>query len=288
MGSQLTSQQSKSKSPEKGALYIVATPIGNLGDMTYRAVETLQSVDLIACEDTRVSAKLLQHFDIHVPTLSYNDHNGSKQRPKLLEKLASGQNIALISDAGTPLISDPGYKLVEDAHAKHIPVIPIPGASSIITALCACGLPTDQFHFAGFLPTKSKARQDAIASLSGIPSTLVLLESPKRLVSSLADLLNGLGERQAVIARELTKRFEEMRRGSLHELLAQYEQEDTPKGEIVIVIAPAQAPSWNEHDINQLLSSAMKTCSTKEAAAKISQQTGLSKSDLYQRALALK
>lgn len=287
MGSQLTTQQDKSKSPSGGVLYIVATPIGNLGDMTFRAVETLKSVSLVACEDTRVTATLLYHFGIHTPTISYNDHNGSKQRPKLMEALTRGESIALVSDAGTPLISDPGYKLVTDVRAEGFAVCPIPGASSVITALCAAGLPTDQFHFAGFLPPKVGARKQMLAALAPIAGSLVFFESAKRIHATLVDLYAGLGNRDAVIARELTKRFEEFRRGTLQELIASYDGAEV-KGEIVIVVGPGQAVVWEQQDVDALLLEAMRTHSTKEAAAGVAQTTGLSRSDLYQRALQLK
>ena len=287
MGSQLTTQQDKSKSPSGGVLYIVATPIGNLGDMTFRAVETLKSVALIACEDTRVTATLLHHFDIRTPTLSYNDHNGARQRPRIIDALAQGESVALVSDAGTPLISDPGYKLVTEVRALGFDVCPIPGASSVMAALCACGLPTDQFHFSGFLPTKTGARTQMIASLAAIPGSLVLFESARRLHQTLIELHQGLGDSDAVIARELTKRFEEFRRAPLQALIASYADTEV-KGEVVIVIAPGDKPAWADADIDQLLVNAMHTQSTKEAAASVAKETGLSRSELYQRALQLK
>ena len=287
MGSQLTTQQDKSKSLSGGVLYIVATPIGNLGDMTFRAVETLKSVSLIACEDTRVTATLLHHFSIHTPTISYNDHNGARQRPRIMETLARGESVALVSDAGTPLISDPGYKLVGEVRAEGFTVCPIPGASSVITALSAAGLPTDQFHFAGFLPPKAGARTQMLGALAPIAGSLVFFESAKRLHATLVDLRAGLGNREATIARELTKRFEEFRRGTLEELIASYDGADV-KGEIVIVVAPGQGVTWKQADVDALLVEAMRTHSTKEAAAGVAQTTGLSRSDLYQRALQLK
>lgn len=287
MGSQLTTQQDKSKSPSGGVLYVVATPIGNLGDMTFRAVETLKSVSLIACEDTRVTAKLLQHFDIKTPTLSYNDHNGARQRPKLIEALLRGESVALVSDAGTPLISDPGYKLVTDVQAQGVTVCPIPGASSVMAALSACGLPTDQFHFSGFLPTKSGARTQLLTTLAQVPGSLVFFESAKRLHPTLLDLHEMLGNRDAAIARELTKRFEEFRRAPLLELAQSYTDVDV-KGEVVIVVAPGQTATWQAEDVDRLLTEAMHTLSTKDAADQVAKTTGLSRSDLYQRALQLK
>ena len=280
----------KSKSPSEGGhgvLYVVATPIGNLGDITYRAVETLKSVDVIACEDTRVTQKLLNHFGIKAQTISYNDHNGQKQRPYILSQLEQGKSVALVSDAGTPLISDPGYKLVVELQQQGVSIIPIPGVSSVITALSVCGLPTDQFTFAGFLPNKDKARREAIEVLAAIDSTLVFLESPARLVDALNALMEGLGDREAVVARELTKLHEEVNRDSLSNLVAYYEAHP-PKGEIVLLVAPPQQKEWQEDEIDALIDDALKTMRVKEAATHVATLTGLSKSDLYQRALERK
>lgn len=280
--------KSKSSRIQAGALYVVATPIGNLGDMTFRAVEVLRAVQAIACEDTRVSRKLLQHFDIHTSSFSYNDHNGEQVRPKLIARLLAGDAIALVSDAGTPLISDPGYKLVAQLRALSIPVIPVPGASSVTAALSVCGLPTDQFHFAGFLPSKAKARADAIARLAQMDGSLVLLESPRRLDEVLPALYEGLGNREAVLAREITKLHEEITRGHLADLAAHYATAEAPKGELVIVIAPAEKSAPDASDVDALLREALAHLPVKEAAAQVARQTGLGRSELYQRALALK
>ncbi len=290
MESQPSAADSKSKSSRMvgGALYVVATPIGNLGDMTYRAVEVLKAVQAIACEDTRVTRKLLQHFDIHTPSFSYNDHNGAQVRPKLIAKLQAGEMIALVSDAGTPLISDPGYKLVSELRSLHIPVISIPGASSVTAALSVCGLPTDQFHFAGFLPSKAQARASAIARLAQMDGSLVLLESPRRLDACLPALLAGLGNREVVLAREITKLHEEIKSGMLADLAAHYATAPAPKGELVIVIAPAEKSAPAADDIDALLRAALAQYPVKEAAAQVAAQTGLGRSELYQRALALK
>lgn len=268
-------------------LYVVATPIGNLGDITYRAVETLKSVDLIACEDTRVTQKLLNHFGIKAHTISYNDHNGQKQRPYILSQLEQGKSVALVSDAGTPLISDPGYKLVVELQQKGINITPIPGVSSVITALSVCGLPTDQFTFAGFLPNKEKAREEAIARLAAMDSTLVFLESPTRLVDALNALTKGLGDRKAVVARELTKLHEEVNHDNLSGLISYYEAHP-PKGEIVLLIAPPQQKEWRSEEIDALIDAALKTMRVKDAATHVATLTGLSKSNIYQRVLERK
>jgi len=299
MAPHLKSEQDKSKSPATssdapeplsgtgGALYIVATPIGNLGDMTYRAVETLKTVSRIACEDTRVSATLLRHYDIRTPTFSYHEHNAAKERPRLLAALAGGESVALISDAGTPLISDPGYKLVEEAREQNIPVIPVPGASSITAAISAAGLPTDRFYFAGFLPSKAQARIKAIAALAPVSGTLILLESANRLADSLAALAEGLPDRQAVVAREITKRFEEFRRGSLQELATYYKTHEA-RGEIVLLISAGEERALDDEALDAMLRDCLATLSVREAASEVAKMTGVSRSKLYQRALELK
>lgn len=269
-------------------LYLVATPIGNLGDITLRALDVLRAVDLIACEDTRVTGKLLAHFGIRARTMSYNDHNGDKQRPLLLAELAQGRRVALVSDAGTPLISDPGYKLMREAIGQGSKVIPIPGASSVMAALCLAGLPTDRFLFAGFLPAKTGARERAIEEIKPVSATLVFFEAPRRLAETLEVLSRILGPREAVIARELTKLFEEARRGTLPELAAYYASSDAPKGEAVIVIGPpcaGEAP--DEEQLDALLREALRTGSVKDAAAEVAKASGLPRKDIYARALLL-
>ena len=220
-------------------LYLVATPIGNLRDVTVRALEILAAADLIACEDTRVSRKLLDRYGIKRPLTPYHDRNAETARPKLLDALAGGAAVAQISDAGTPLISDPGFKLVRAAQAAGHPVTAAPGASSVLTALILSGLPTDSFLFAGFLPTKPGQRRARIAELARIPATLVLFETGPRLAAALRDLASGLGPRDAVVCRELTKLHEEVRRGSLAMLAEHYEHAGEKRGEIALVIAPA-------------------------------------------------
>ncbi|GER01623.1 ribosomal RNA small subunit methyltransferase I [Iodidimonas gelatinilytica] len=275
--------------PVSPGLYIVATPIGNLGDISHRALEILSSVDLIACEDTRVSLKLLTHYGIKKPLLSYHDHNARSAGPKILSALAKGQAVALISDAGTPLISDPGYRLVADARAEGHRVIPIPGACAFVAAVSASGLPTDKVMFLGFSPPKSVARKQFVTPYQRLEATLVLYESPNRLVAALTDFADILGDRQAAICRELTKRYEDIRRGSLLELAQDYAgQEGRIKGEIAIIIAPAETTKIETGDLDPLLRKALKDLSVREAAAAVSWMTGEKRRTVYQKALAIK
>jgi 16S rRNA (cytidine1402-2'-O)-methyltransferase len=271
----------------KGGLYIVATPIGNLGDVTLRALQTLAGADLIACEDTRVSRKLLDRYGIGTPLTPYHDHNAAKMRPALLRRLAEGAAIALISDAGTPLISDPGYKLVRAAQDAGHAVTALPGASALLTALSVAGLPTDQFFFAGFLPPKQAARRGRIAELSRIPATLVLFETGPRLAATLGDLAAGLGNREAAMCRELTKLHEEILRTDL-EALARACAANEPRGEIVVVVAPPLTPERPSlRDTETMLREALARVSLKDAVGEVSEATGLPRRDVYQRALAL-
>jgi len=268
-------------------LYIVATPIGNLRDITMRALDILELADLIVCEDTRVTAKLLSHFGIKKPTLSYNDHNGEERRPKILEALKDGQLIALVSDAGTPLVSDPGYKLVKEAVAENIHVSALPGASSVLMALCVSGLPSDRFFFAGFLPAKQEACRKEIAALKTVPATLLFFESARRLTEALALLLEGMGNRQAAVARELTKLYEECRRGTLDELIAHYVKHSAPKGEVVIVVGPPGEAAMDAQDIKKQLGLLLTSHSVKEAASILAEQTGQPRKEIYTLALTL-
>ena len=269
-------------------LHIVATPIGNLGDVTLRALETLAGADLIACEDTRVTRKLLDRYVIARPLTPYHEHNAAKARPMLLRRLAEGAAIALVSDAGTPLISDPGYKLVRAAKEAGHAVTALPGASAVMAALAVAGLPTDQFLFAGFLPPKEAARRARIAELARIPATLVLFEAGSRIAATLADLAAGFGgQREAALCRELTKLHEEIRRGDLATLAKTY-ADNAPRGEIVVVIAPPQAlqrVSAAETEI--LLRQALRRVSLKDAVGEVADATGLPRREVYQRALAL-
>src|SRR5580704_16144564 len=268
-------------------LHVVATPIGNLGDITLRALKTLAGADLIACEDTRVTRKLLDRFVIATPLTPYHDHNAAKARPILLRRLAEGAAIALVSDAGTPLVSDPGFKLVRAAQEAGHPVTALPGASATLAALTVAGLPTDQFFFAGFLPPKQAARRARIAELGRIPATLVLFESGPRLAATLADLAAGLGSREAAVCRELTKLHEEVRRGDIATLAQSFGEADT-RGEIVLVIAPpADAPPAEIGDADPLLRAALTRASLKDAVSEVAQATGLPRREVYRRALAL-
>jgi 16S rRNA (cytidine1402-2'-O)-methyltransferase len=219
-----------------GTLYLVATPIGNLADITHRALQVLKDVDLIACEDTRHTRKLLQHYGIDTRTISYHEHNEQQRAAELIDQLRQGSDIAVVSDAGTPSISDPGFRLVRAAIENEIPVVPVPGPSALITALIAAGLPTDEFFFAGFLPSRTNARRARLTKLRSIPGTIIFYEGPHRLATSLTDAFEILGEREAVVARELTKLHEEIRRGRLSELAAHYAEEENTRGEIVVLI----------------------------------------------------
>ena len=219
-----------------GTLYLVATPIGNLADITHRALQVLKDVDLIACEDTRHTHKLLQHYGITTKTISYHEHNEQQRAVELLELLKQGSDIAVVSDAGTPSISDPGFRLVRAAIDSDVLVVPVPGPSALISALIAAGLPTDEFFFAGFLPSRSNARRARLNELRSVPGTLIFYEAPHRLATTLKDAYETLGEREAVVARELTKLHEEIRRGRLNELAMHYANEENPRGEIVVLI----------------------------------------------------
>jgi 16S rRNA (cytidine1402-2'-O)-methyltransferase len=269
-------------------LYIVATPIGNLNDITLRALEVLKDSDLVVCEDTRVTAKLLNHYGIKKPTLSYNDHNGELRRPKIFEALTHGKKVALVSDAGTPLISDPGYKLVREALAQGIYVTALPGPSSVLPALCLSGLPTDRFYFAGFLPVKKEVCKREIQALAAISATLIIFESARRLVETLFILHQGLGDRDASVVREISKIYEESRPGTLAELKAYYEKHGAPKGEVVIVIGPPREVVEGDGDIEARLAWLLKSHSVKEAASIMAEQTGRARKDIYSLALKLK
>jgi 16S rRNA (cytidine1402-2'-O)-methyltransferase len=270
-----------------GGLYLVATPIGNLGDISLRALETLAAADVIACEDSRVTRKLIEHYGIATQLTPYHEHNAAEARPRLLARLADGQSVALVSDAGTPLISDPGYKLVRAACAAGHAVTAVPGASAVLTALSAAGLPTDRFFFEGFLPPSQAARQRRIAALASIPASLVLFESGPRLPAALADLASTLGSRDAAICRELTKLHEEIRRGPLDELDRHYAAGGETRGEIVIVVAPPRGGGKNADDIDELLRRALARVSVKDAVGEVAFATGRPRREVYQRALAL-
>jgi 16S rRNA (cytidine1402-2'-O)-methyltransferase len=258
-----------------------------LRDITLRALEVLAAADLIACEDTRVTRKLLDHYGITTPLTPYHDHNATAVRPRLLARLAAGSAVALVSDAGTPLISDPGFKLVREAAAAGHAVTALPGASATLAALTVGGLPTDRFFFEGFLPVKPGQRRARIAELAHMPATLVLFESGPRLAQSLADLADGLGAREAAVCRELTKLHEEVRRGDLATLARDYAQSDPPRGEIVVVIAPPLETTTDAADLDALLHDALCRLSVKEAVSEIAAVSGRPRREVYQRALAL-
>jgi 16S rRNA (cytidine1402-2'-O)-methyltransferase len=272
-----------------GGLHIVATPIGNLRDMTLRALDVLAAADLIACEDTRITRRLLDHYHITTMLTPYHEHNAATARPKLLARLAEGAALALVSDAGTPLVSDPGFKLVRAARAAGHPVTALPGPSAALAALAVCGLPTDRFFFEGFLPARSMPRRTRIAELKHLPATLVLFESGARVADCLADLAESLGARAAAICRELTKLHEEVRRGNLDELAAHYAGDAETRGEFVLVIAPPEssANATAPADLDALLREALGRLTVKEAVAEIASVTGLPRREVYQRALAL-
>ncbi len=271
-----------------GGLYLVATPIGNLGDISLRALELLAAADVIACEDTRVTRKLTERYGIATPLMAYHEHNAGEARPKIIARLDEGQVVALVSDAGTPLISDPGYKLVRAAVEAGHAVTAMPGASAVMGALNVAGLPTDRFFFEGFLPPKQVGRQKRIAELSAIPATLVLFESGPRLGDALADLVQGLGPRAAAVCRELTKLHEEVRRGDLAALAQHYANDAAEtRGEIVIVIAPPAEAQMSASDLDDLLRRALTRVSVKDAVGEVALATGRSRREVYQRALEL-
>jgi len=268
-------------------LYLVATPIGNLADITLRALDVLKRADLLACEDTRVTGKLLAHYGIRAALVRYDDHSGEGARAALLAKLRAGARVALVSDAGTPLVSDPGYKLLRAAAAEGVAIVPVPGASAALAALQVSALPPDRFLFAGFLPPKSAARRKAIAALAAVPATLVFYETGPRLSASLADLAEVLGARPAAVARELTKLFEEVRRAPLPELAAQYRDAPPPKGEIAVVVGPPPEEEASGADVDALLVKALAVMSVRDAAASVAEASGQPRKEVYRRALLL-
>lgn len=270
-----------------GTLYVVATPIGNLEDITYRAVRILGEVDLVAAEDTRHSRKLFAHFGIQKPLVSYHDHNEQQRQEELVKRLQAGENIALISDAGTPCIADPGYRLIASCHAAGITVVPIPGPSALITALSAAGVSTERFAFEGYLPQKAKARADLLRHLNGEQRTLVFYETPHRLAATLADLVEIMGaDRPLVVARELTKMYEEFFRGTAAEAVSRFTLEPA-RGELVLVLPPStQGPQMNVRDaLRKLLEEG--DLSRRDAVKLIAKEYGLPSSDVYRESLSL-
>jgi len=271
-----------------GTLYLVATPIGNLDDISNRALQILKRVDLIACEDTRHTRKLLQRFGINTKTISYHEHNESQRSLELIEQLKQGSDIAVVSDAGTPAINDPGFRLVSAAIDNNVQVVPIPGPNALITALVASGLPTDEFFFAGFLPSRLTARHSRLRELISVPGTLVLYEAPHRLAATLKDALEILGERRAVVARELTKLHEEIRRGLLSELVEHYSREE-PRGEIVLMIdrTSLDTKTTSVRSVGQLVSEfEAQGLDHRGALKKAARELGLSRAEAYRQLLA--
>ena len=270
-------------------LHVVATPIGNLRDMTIRGLATLAGVEQILAEDTRVSGVLLARYAIDTPLAPYHEHNAAAARPRILARLRDGAALALISDAGTPLVSDPGYKLVAQAVAEGIAVHALPGPSAALAALVVSGLPSDRFFFEGFLPTRDGARRTRLEALAAIPATLIFYESPRRLAESLADLAEAFGAREAAVARELTKFYEEVRRGPLTDLARRAADEPPPKGEIVIVVGPpgVETATRAPDAADDLLRAALQTHSIKDAATIVAAQTGQPRRSVYARAIAL-
>jgi 16S rRNA (cytidine1402-2'-O)-methyltransferase len=268
-------------------LYIVATPIGNLEDITLRALSTLKNADTIVCEDTRISRKLLNFYGIQKPLIAYHDFNAEKTRPVILEKLKQGETIALITDAGTPLVSDPGYKLVQDILKEGLYFTSVPGPSSVIDALVLSGLPPDRFYFGGFLPVKAGALKNHLESLKSVPATLIFFEAAPRLLPTFKIMKDVFNNRTAVVARELTKKFEQVLRDSLENLIDYYEKNGPPKGEVVLLV---EAGKQNEEPLNldALILSALKNNkSMKDAVASVVKETKLSKKIIYQKALTL-
>lgn len=275
--------------PLQPGLHIVATPIGNLRDITLRALETLAAADAVLAEDRRVTKVLLAHYGISTPILSYHEHNAEAMRPQVLARLKGGAALAIVSDAGTPLVSDPGFKLVEAAIAEGHFVTALPGASAVLAGLVLAGLPTDRFFFEGFLPTRQTERKRRIRTLETIPGTIVFFEAPHRLAESLADLADVLGDRPAAVARELTKHFETIRRGTLSELAGHYTDAEKPRGEIVILVAPAsgERDAIGDAEIDAALHRELAKRSARDAAALVAAELGLPRRRVYARALLL-
>ncbi len=279
---------SKASKPPDGGLFVVATPIGNSGDITLRALDALGQADVIACEDTRVTARLLAIHGIGTPMVPYHDHNAGKMRPALIKRLKKGEKVALVSDAGTPLVSDPGYKLVRACIEGGLTVTALPGASAALPAIVLSGLPVDRFLFAGFPPARSPARKRELDALASVPAALIFLESPRRLASSLADMAETLGPREAAVMREMTKMFEESRRGTLPELAAHYTESGPPRGEVTVVVAPPGDKPPDAGELDRRLIQAMAAGTLRDAAALVTAAMGLPRRRVYARALELR
>lgn len=291
----LTGEESKEKEIEmpeglilKSGLYCVATPIGNLGDITMRALDVLRAVDVVVCEDTRMSGKLLSAYQISARLQVYNDHSGERGRDRIIGQIKEGMSVALVSDAGMPLISDPGYKLVRAIQEQGLYVTSVPGASAVLSALQISGLPSDKFCFLGFLPSKSKARKEVLDEWSGVKACLIAFETAPRLEASLADIRLSLGdEREVAVVREISKRFEEVRRDNPGVLLDYYRKNGPPRGEIVLVIAPPDRKVFAEDELDDLLREALVSMTVKEAAKDVALKSGCRKSVLYDMALRI-
>lgn len=280
------------KSPDRGSLaaglYILATPIGNARDISLRALDTLKGCDVIAAEDTRVTSKLLSIHGVSKPLIAYNDHNAPEMRPRILARLAQGEVVALVSDAGTPLVSDPGYKLVRAAIEAGANVVSIPGPSAVLAGLTLSGLPSDRFLFAGFLPSRQGERKSALEELKSVRATLIIFESAQRLSESLAAMAEVLGDRPCAITRELTKMHEEVRRGSLSELAAHYDKAGAPRGEVTLLVGPPGEAVTDDAKIDAALAAALAFMPVKAAANLIADLTDGSRKKIYDRALDLK
>ncbi len=291
MGGVTTEPKRECREPQQAApgLYLVATPIGNLGDISKRALDILRGVDIIACEDSRVTGKLLKAFGILTKTKPYHDHNANAVRPWLIKQIQQGRSVALVSDAGTPLVSDPGYKLVRAVVESDLAVSAVPGPMAGVMALVLSGLPADRFMFAGFLPNRPAARRAALTELKNVPATLIFYESARRLAASLADMARVLGPRDAAVARELTKLYEQVVRGSLSALQERYDGAP-PKGEIVVVVAPpdATATAVGVQELDEMLGRALAGHSLRDAVAAVAEASGVAKRVVYERALALR
>jgi 16S rRNA (cytidine1402-2'-O)-methyltransferase len=272
-------------------LYVVATPIGNARDITLRALDILGAADLVLCEDTRVTGKLMMIHGLKPRLRAYHDHNAAKVRASVVKELEKGARVALVSDAGTPLISDPGYKLVAAAIDAGVAVTSAPGASSVLSALMVAGAPTDRFFFAGFLPPKTVGRRRELKAMADVPGSLVFLESGRRLAATLSDMTQVFAGRSAVVARELTKKFEEVRRGDVGDLSAYYAEAGPPKGEIVIVVAPAAKGAGDgdvsDEALTELLAPILASASVRDAASEVAEQLGVPRRRVYELALAL-
>jgi 16S rRNA (cytidine1402-2'-O)-methyltransferase len=273
-----------------GGLYVTATPIGHLGDVTLRALSTMAAVDILLCEDTRTTAKLLERYGIRTRLMAYYEHNAAKVRPAILRSLGEGQAIALVSDAGMPLVSDPGYRLVADCLAQAIPVTTVPGASAVLTALALSGLPTDRFTFLGFLPTRSGERKKLLGEFMAVKTTLIAFESPHRIIDALADVAGVLNNRRVAVTRELTKLHEEVLRGTAMEVHGILSARASVKGEITLVIAPpdAHAVEVSDEDIEAAITVALKSMPAAKAAAEVARRFDRAKKDIYSRILARK